>query len=150
MKNQFWLFGAKLNILADKVINKSDIDLIEGVFPAGAQSPLHVHTKYSETLYVLDGELTVYLPGVQQIVKTGESFHIPTNVPHCLVNSSSENIFKALAVAHPGGFAKLIRAVGIFADDNETLISQQHDMKLAADVMAEVGDAILGPPGARP
>lgn len=150
MKNQFWLFGAKLNILTDQVINNSGFDLVEGIFPPGAQSPLHIHAKYSETLYVLEGELTVYLPGVEQIVKIGESFYIPANVPHCVVNSSAENSFKALAVAYPGGFAKLIRAVGIIADDNQHQLSQQHDMKLAAQVMVEVGDAILGPPGARP
>ena len=148
MNNYFWLFGTKVHILSDVEINNSDFDLVEGMFPPGAQSPLHVHTKYSETLYVLDGEAIVYTPKLVQNVKVGESFHIPANIPHCIVNGSDEKNFRALVVAHPGGFAKLIRAIGIVEDENIAL--QQHDMELAGQIMEEVGDIILGPPGIRP
>jgi len=139
-----------VNILVDKEINESDFDLVEGTFPALSQSPLHIHTKYSETIYVLEGELTLYLPSVEKTIKAGETAFIPANTPHTLVNASDKDRFKALVVAHPGGFAKLIRAVGIPVDDPENPGSQQHDMQLAAKVMEEVGDKILGPPGARP
>jgi mannose-6-phosphate isomerase-like protein (cupin superfamily) len=150
MNPSYWLFGSKLQILQSEKDTEGRYDLIEGLFLSGAQSPLHVHTQYSETIIVQEGEIVIYMPGEQHILKAGESFFIPPNVPHVVANNSATEPFKALALASPSGFARLVRSVGIPDDADPEAVQQPHDMELAYKVMAEVGDAILGPPGARP
>ncbi|GAB2697080.1 hypothetical protein GCM10027037_21330 [Mucilaginibacter koreensis] len=146
----YWLFGSKQRILKNANDTDGHYDLIEGVFPPSAQSPLHVHANYSETVIVLEGHLTIFMPNEQHDLNAGESHFIPKNVPHAIVNSSDSKPFKALAIASPSGFAHLIESVGIIADENSDQPALNHNMQLAGQVMAELGDTILGPPGARP
>jgi quercetin dioxygenase-like cupin family protein len=46
--------------------------LIESLLPPGEETPLHVHRTSSQTMYVLDGELTLYLPGQAVVAGPGE------------------------------------------------------------------------------
>ncbi|ASK31194.1 cupin [Chryseobacterium sp. T16E-39] len=150
MKKQYWLFGAKVSVLEHGENTESRFDWIEGNFSVGSQSPLHVHTKYSETFYVLDGEALVVTPGVEKILKSGDSYFIAANTPHAIINTSSDQELKALVVASPSGFAKLIHSAGIEVVDGELTQQKPHDMKLVEELLVEIGDEILGPPGARP
>jgi mannose-6-phosphate isomerase-like protein (cupin superfamily) len=150
MKSTYWLFGTKLQVLQNENDTDGRYDLLEGLFPPGAKSPLHLHARYSETIIVLEGEVAVYTPGHEQILKAGESFFIPKNVPHMIANNSSDQPFKALALASPSGFARLVNTVGIPDDGTDETAQQAHDMKLAGIALAEAGDSIIGPPGTRP
>jgi len=150
MKNSFWLFGTHLTIIESEENTDSRYDLIEGRFPPGSETPLHVHSRYSETVYVLEGQVTVYTPGETNVLSTGDTYHIPKNTPHTIANSSKTEPFRALAVASPSGFAKLIRAVGFEGSVNDTPSEKFHDMELALRVLEEIGDTNIGPPGARP
>ena len=149
MKSSFWLFGSKLSILEREENTESEFDLIEGLFLPASQSPVHVHSKYTETFYVLAGEVTIYTPGQATVLQVGETFLIPKNVPHSIGNNSDEEPFTALCITTPSGFAKLIRSVGFEVSD-ENPPERPHDMVLAAQICDEIGDIILGPPGARP
>ena len=60
MAQSLWFFGSRLNIVADHTTTGGQYDLIEGYFPPGTQTPPHRHTRYSEQLYVLSGEFTVW------------------------------------------------------------------------------------------
>lgn len=150
MKSFFWLFGSKLSILKSEEETEGQFDLVEGLFLPSSQSPLHIHTKYSETFYVLEGEVTIFTPGHQHILKAGESFMIPRNIPHSIANNSSENPFRALCITAPSGFGKLIREVGFEVAENENPPEKLHDMELADRILDEIGDKIIGPPGALP
>lgn len=59
MTQSFWLFGSRLTVVADRTATDGKYDLIDGYFPPGTQTPPHRHTRYSEQLYVLEGEFTV-------------------------------------------------------------------------------------------
>jgi mannose-6-phosphate isomerase-like protein (cupin superfamily) len=148
--NSFWLFGSKLEIIGDQVCTGTDFDIVEGYFPPGAQSPVHVHSLYSETIYAVEGKLTICIPGEEATLKAGESYFIPCNVPHCIVNASQDSPFKALAITSTNGFAKLVRTVGIPTVEGVNYPDGEHDMAYAIKVMLEIGDTILGPPGSRP
>jgi quercetin dioxygenase-like cupin family protein len=52
--------------------------------------PLHVVPRASEILYVLEGELTAYLPGVSRVLRRGKSMYQPVGVPQTHRVTSSE------------------------------------------------------------
>ena len=74
MAKTLWLLGTHLTIVADHTTTGGQYDLIEGYFPPGTQTPPHRHTRYSEQLYVLEGEFTVWAGENKMILGPGESY----------------------------------------------------------------------------
>lgn len=148
MAQSFWLFGSHLTILADEEKTNAHYDLIEGVLPSGATTPLHVHANYSETIIVTEGQLTIHLQGESIRMKAGDQYFIPAGKPHAVV-SSGKTFARAMTIASPSGFAKLIRRVGVQGRINEVPLSG-NSMERFMSVSNEIGDLILGPPGTRP
>jgi quercetin dioxygenase-like cupin family protein len=143
MTQSFWFFGSYLTILADRTTTGGQYDLIEGYFPPGSQTPLHRHTRYSEQLYVLEGEFTIWAGEEKVELTTGENFLIPVGIPH-VVAALDDRPARGLILAAPSAFARLIEATGT---QNKT---ETPNMALFDRVSAEIGDEILGPPGTLP
>jgi quercetin dioxygenase-like cupin family protein len=143
MTQSFWFFGSRLSIVADQTTTGGQYDLIEGYFPPGSQTPPHRHTRYSEQLYVLEGEFTVWADEKKVVLNAGESFLIPPSTTH-VVAALGDLPARGLVVAAPSAFARLIAAVGTV---DETAAP---DMALFEHISVEIGDELLGPPGALP
>jgi len=147
MIQSLWLFGTYLSILADETQTSSRYDLIEGTFAAGVQTPLHLHSKYSELIFVLNGEFTIYTNKETVILSPGKSHFIPKGTPH-MVSASGAEPSTALTIASPSGFAKVIRLLGTVEPTKDVMdpeLVEQFRQKTM-----ELGDEILGPPGFRP
>jgi quercetin dioxygenase-like cupin family protein len=149
MKNSYWLFGTRLSILADPANTGGRYDLIEGWFALRTQTPPHRHNAYSEQLYVLDGEFRVWLGGRKAVLRPGDDLLIPAGTAHA-VGATGDVPGRALVVASPSGFARLITEVGTPDEGGGGPPSAAPDMDLFLRVSAELGDEILGPPGALP
>lgn len=143
MTQSLWFFGNRFNIIADHTTTGGQYDLIEGYFPPGTQTPLHCHTRYSEQVYVLEGEFTAWAGEGKVVLNAGESFLISPGIPHTIAVLSDQPD-RLLVVAAPSAFARLITTTGTL-DQTET-----PDMALIERISAEIGDEILGPPGALP
>lgn len=148
MKQSFWLFGTQLTVLAEGEDNDDRYDLVDGIVPPGAATPLHMHTRYSEDLFTLEGEFTVYLPGRTLVLKAGDRCLIPANTPHAVLNSGNTPA-RGLVVASPAGFAKLIKAGGT-TEENSNIAGDEAFMARFMQASAAVGDVIMGGPGTRP
>lgn len=138
-----WFFGSRLRIVADHTMTGGQYDLIEGYFSPGTQTPLHRHTRYSEQLYVLEGEFTVWAGEKKVVLTAGESFLIAPGVPHT-IGVFTDCPARGLVVAAPSSFARLIAAIGTVKE------SEAPDMELFESLSTEIGDEFLGPPGALP
>ena len=143
MKKSFWLLNNYLTIVADRTTTDGKYDLIEGYFPSGAQTPPHRHTRYSEQLYVLEGEFTVWVGKDKVVLGAGESAFIPMGIPHVVAALSGEPA-RGLVVASPSGFADIIAATGTQNQD------ELPDMELFSRISSEFGDEVLGAPGDLP
>ncbi|MBD3886424.1 cupin domain-containing protein [Phormidium tenue FACHB-886] len=143
MTESFWLFGSCLTILADRTTTGGQYDLIESFFLPGSQTPPRRHTRYSEQLYVLEGEFTIWTGKNKIVLSTGESFLIPVGTPH-VVAALDDQPARGLMIAAPSAFARLIAAVGT---QNK---ADTPNMELFDRISAEIGDEILGPPGTLP
>ena len=150
MKESYWLIGTRLNIIASAAETGGRYDLVEGLFPRGAQVPPHRHNRYTEQVYVLDGEFTVWTDGGRKtVLRRGDDIVIPAATPHAL-HVTGEGPGRALVVASPSGFAGLISEVGTADQGGEAPPSEETDMNLLQRISTELGDEILGPPGALP
>jgi mannose-6-phosphate isomerase-like protein (cupin superfamily) len=143
MSQSLWLFGSRLTIVADHTTTAGQYDLIEEYSLPGSQTPLHRHTRYSQLLYVLSGEFTVFAGENKVVLSAGDNILIPIGTPH-MVAVFSDKPARGLVVNAPSGPARLITAMGM-RDETETL-----DMALLARISAEMGDETLGPPGTLP
>ena len=143
MTQPLWFFGTRFNIIADHTTTGGKYDIMEGYFPPGIQTPPHLHTRYWEQLYILEGEFTVWAGDLKVVLNTGESFLITPGTPH-VVASLSNRAARGLVIAAPSSFARLIAAVGTLDE------TAPPDMELFDRICAEIGDEVLGAPGELP
>ena len=153
MRKSYWLVGSRLSVIAVASETKDRYDLVEGWFPAGAAVPPHRHSRYSEHIYVLEGEFTVWIGGSDKrkaVLRPGDGIFIPIGTPHALA-ATSGGPARALVVASPSGFAKLISEAGTpYTGEGAPPAPSNADMDRLMRASAELGDEILGPPGAIP
>lgn len=143
MTESFWLFGTYLTILADRTTTGGQYDLLEGYFPLGTQTPPHRHTRYSEQVYVLEGEFTVWIEDRKIELSAGETVLIPAKTPHVFAALGDAPV-RGLVVAAPSAFARLVATVGT-QERADSL-----DLEFFDRISAEIGDEILGSPGDLP
>ncbi|GAB2591218.1 cupin domain-containing protein [Spirosoma areae] len=149
MEQTYWLFGTHLTILTDEQQTNSRYDLIDGRLAAGVETPLHRHSRYSEAIYVVEGEFTVYTDTQVVILSPGGYIFVPINTPHAVAaTGKTEN--RAITVASPSGFAKLIRSTGTPGSYDSLPPDNSNEMSLFLKLSEEIGDVLLGPPGTRP
>ena len=111
--------------------------------------PLHAHHDEDELFHVLDGEVTLLLPGREVRLATGESFRAPRGIPHTYRVSSATA--RLLVSCFPARFDGFVRAVSDPAPAEELLPrGRPFDPESFAATAAEYGIELLGPPGALP
>jgi len=149
MKNNFWLLGVHRNIIADGDDTAGQYDFIEGVAQPGSETPLHIHHQYTETEFVIEGELTIYTDTDVIVLHPGQGYTIPKGRSHVL-SATGPLPTKTISIFSPAGFAKVIRAAGIPGLLADGYPNEKMDMDLFIRLSGEIGDVALGPPGSRP
>jgi len=79
--------------------------------PPGGGPPPHRHD-FEETFALLEGELDVVFRGAKQVVRAGETIHIPANAPHQFHNSSSRPV-RMFCICSPAGQEEFFMEAGI-------------------------------------
>jgi quercetin dioxygenase-like cupin family protein len=121
-------------------------DLVDSVLPAGSITPLHLHTRYEERIWVASGSLTVWAGPEKLTLRAGDFHHIPTNVPHSIQAGPEDT--RALNITSPAGFAELVARAGTPA--HLATPDTEAELELFMAVTTELGDVVLGPPGTTP
>jgi quercetin dioxygenase-like cupin family protein len=127
------------------------LSLVEGLLPPDAMTPLHVLPRVDQILYVLEGELTAYLPGIERVLRSGDSMLQPAGVPQTHRVTSAEPA-RVLAISSPAGFERFFAEIGRPAE-SLTLPPQDDsppDMEQVAAIAARHGMELLAPPGLLP
>jgi mannose-6-phosphate isomerase-like protein (cupin superfamily) len=132
--------GARVQVLADAESTGGRYGLVDMIeVPANDMPPLHVHHAHDEGFMLLDGELTLFMPGKEIPLRPGEFVLAPRGIPHCY--RVGDTPARWLVLSSPAGFEEFVRDVA--AQDEvtpETLGSTAANH--------EIG--ILGAPGERP
>ena len=119
------------------------------LFAPSRQIPPHRHTRYSEQLYVVEGELAAWAGDRKVVLHRGENIFIPADTPHSLA-VTGDGQTHILVVASPSGFARLVTEGGTPDEGQGMPPAASFDMDRFLRLAAELGDELLGPPRASP
>jgi quercetin dioxygenase-like cupin family protein len=78
-----------------------DWAVIEWRVRAGSEPPMHTHTREDETLYILEGAITVYVGDETVDLEAGSYAALPKNVPHGFTVRGEE--VRLLVTVEPAG-----------------------------------------------
>jgi quercetin dioxygenase-like cupin family protein len=78
-----------------------DWAVVEWHVRAGAEPPIHTHTREDETIYVLDGAITAFVGDQRIDVEAGSYAALPKDVPHGLTVRGDEA--RLLVTLEPAG-----------------------------------------------
>src|SRR5277367_3723312 len=107
----FGLVGDTYTILLTGKETAGRFCLIDMHIPPGGGPPPHRHD-FEETFSVLEGELEATFRGAKQLVRAGETIHIPANAPHQFRNASSQPV-RMLCICAPSGQEEFFREIGV-------------------------------------
>jgi quercetin dioxygenase-like cupin family protein len=112
------LVGDTYTILLTGEDTAGRFSLIDMYIPPGGGPPPHRHD-FEETFTILEGELEATFRGKKQVVRAGETIHIPANAPHQFHNSS-QAAARLLCICSPGGQEQLFVELGVQVDGRTT------------------------------
>jgi quercetin dioxygenase-like cupin family protein len=85
---EFVLTGIVMKRLLSGEQTGGQFCLFENKSGGNTRTPIHVHAKDDETIYIIEGELTAVIDGQPQRLTAGESVFLRRGIPHQLVNIS--------------------------------------------------------------
>lgn len=87
---EFVLAGIVMKRLLSGQQTGGQFCLFENTSDGNTETPIRVHARDDETVYVIEGELTAAIDGQPRRLTAGESIFLPRGVPHRLTNLSGK------------------------------------------------------------
>jgi quercetin dioxygenase-like cupin family protein len=144
-----WFIANKARIQLAGADTGEAFDLVEVEGREGDMPPLHVHHDHDETFVVLEGRISLHLPGRSVELGPGESFFAPRGVPHVYRVESEQA--KWLGIGNPPGFADFVREASDLAeDDGFPPADRAPDLERIGAAAARQNIELLAPPGEMP
>jgi quercetin dioxygenase-like cupin family protein len=144
-----WFIDNIARVHVDGGDSSGALDLVECEARRGDMPPLHVHREHDETFYVLDGEVTLHLPGRALRLGRGDAAFAPRGVPHAYRVESQTA--RWVVAGTPAGFADFVREVSDEPEsDGFPPAGRDLDPARLAEAAARHGIELLGPPGMVP
>jgi quercetin dioxygenase-like cupin family protein len=91
-RTRFEVLGTDIQLLAGKDRTGGAIEAVESRFPPGKGVPLHYHKASSESVYVLDGEMTILSREDPVTAPTGAFVYLPEGVAHGFENRTQADV----------------------------------------------------------
>lgn len=104
---EFVLAGVVMKRLLSGEQTAGQFCLFENRSDGNTRTPIHVHAKDDETVYVIEGELTALINGQPRCLTAGRCIFLPRGVPHQLMNTNG-NPCRYILVGTPALFERFI------------------------------------------
>lgn len=137
-----WESGPPWQVLADSKATNGGFIFGEARIEPDMLAPgLHVHNREDESIYVIEGVMTVELGGERVELRPGDFMVLPRGIPHRFGNLTDEPV-RVVGVVAPTAIE------GFFREESEyysTLVGPP-DPDRIAEMAAPYGLTLLGPP----
>jgi quercetin dioxygenase-like cupin family protein len=111
-----WFLNALVVTKADDTETGGAYYLMEHVFTAASNPPVHIHQDEEEAFYVLEGELEIDVDGVTSVARPGSFVLAPSGLPHAFrVMSDTARVLSISSAPSGntnGGFPAFLKEVG--------------------------------------
>lgn len=87
---EFVLAGIVMKRLLSGEQTAGQFCLFENESDGNTRTPIHVHARDDETVYIIEGELVAVIDGQPRRLTEGESTFLPRGIPHQLMNMSGK------------------------------------------------------------
>jgi mannose-6-phosphate isomerase-like protein (cupin superfamily) len=108
---EFVLAGIVMKRLLSGEQTGGQFCLFENRSGGNTRTPIHVHARDDETVYIIEGELTATLDGKSRRLTAGESMFLPRSIPHQLVNMSGKPN-RYVLIGTPALFDRFVEQAG--------------------------------------
>ncbi len=120
------------------------VTVMEFLAPRGFGPPLHRHDREDELFHVLAGEVRFVCDDVDQVAGVGSTVWLPRQVAHQFQILSQTA--RVLQVTTPAQFERFVASLGEPTDSPTLPEPAEVDAARVAQVAADFGIEILGPP----
>jgi quercetin dioxygenase-like cupin family protein len=138
-----WIGGSVHRVVLDTASTEGRLAAFRSSMRAGAAGPVHVHDREDETVFLLEGEGTVWSGDQRWTVRSGDTVFLPRQVPHTYL-FTSETV-EMITVCTPAGMEEFFRAAGWDLSTPPPPGWQVEPAALRAAAQA-CGQRVLGPP----
>lgn len=108
---EFVLAGIVMKRLLSGEQTAGQFCLFENKSGGNTRTPIHIHAKDDETVYIIEGELTAVVDGRPRRLTAGDSIFLPRGIPHQLSNMSGTPC-KYILIGTPALFDRFIKEGG--------------------------------------
>ena len=110
----FWLGGDRYSFIAVGRQTSSTFALYETFIPPGHGARPHVHSRESESFYVLSGRLAISVDGQAVALAAGDFIHFPPGILYGFQNEGEEPV-RLLTILIPAGLEEFVASAGVDA-----------------------------------
>jgi quercetin dioxygenase-like cupin family protein len=113
---------------------------------AGSEPPMHIHTREDEFIYVIDGEITVYVADEPLSVQAGGLAYLPRNMPHTFAVDGTGKAH-AFLMYTPSGFERVFweHRTADYVRGVPGPNAARHDLAVLGQAFKDAGLIITGP-----
>jgi quercetin dioxygenase-like cupin family protein len=99
---------------------------------------LHLHRRYAETFYILDGRVNFYIDGEWMTAEPGSTIHIPPGVAHA-VDLPPDGTGRMLMICQPSGFDQYLVELSALSAEQQADEARMEALALKYDIV-NLGD----------
>lgn len=138
-----WIGGSVHRIVLDADATQGRLTAFRSTMRAGVASPVHVHEREDETVFLLSGTGIFWSGDQRWELSSGDTAFLPRGLPHTYVFTSDEA--ELLTICNPSGMEEFFRAAG-WDLANPKPEDWAVDIKSLAKTGEALGQIVLGPP----
>lgn len=146
-----WFDGFLMDVKLPATATDGRISVCEQFHPVGYGTPVHVHEREDQTLYVLAGSITAWLDPngehgdtTELSLTAGDTVFLPRGLPHAFrVRAEGTRL---LEINTPGGFENFHIDAGEPATERRLPDPQPPDIEKLIRVGNHYGCQVIGPP----
>lgn len=142
--HSFWVFGDVDIIKTDTKDTNGEMTFVETIVPPHSGPPLHIHTRESESIYVLDGLIRVIANGLDFHLEPGGFVHMPKNSIHRFENAHHDES-RILLILLPSGIEGYFTELGTPKVEGVPSPGPKAKIEKLPEVAKKYGVEIIGP-----
>ena len=141
--HSFWVFGDVDDIKTEAKDTNGEMTFVETTVPPHSGPPLHIHTRESESIYVLDGRIRVIANGLDFHLEPGGFVYMPKNSIHRFENAADEES-RILLILLPAGIEGYFKELGTPKVEGVPSPGPKAKIELLPDAAEKYGIKIVG------